>query len=102
MLGWSEKNVGEVKASVDETLILVNRDQRLVKAAIDANKKLSEAQIKRREQRYLLPVACGLFEQHRATKDMSEVPSDEYVASEMERLAGAVILAISEDLLDDE
>jgi hypothetical protein len=32
---------------------------------------------------------------------MARPPSDEYVASELERLAGAVILAISEDLLDD-
>ena len=100
-LGWSEQTVGEVKASSDETLILVNRDQRLLKAAVDNNRKLSEGQIKHRAERYLLPVACGLFEQHRATEGATDIPSDSYVAGEMERLAGAVILAISEDLLDD-
>ena len=99
-LGWAAATVGEVQVSATETLILVNRDQRLLHKAVDANKKLSEAQIKRRVQRYLLPVACGLFEQHHAVKDMPSPPTDEYVEGEMERLAGAVILAISEDLLE--
>ena len=100
-LSWTERNVGEVQVRPDETLILVNRDQRLLRKAIDANKKLSEPAIKRREQRYLLPVACGLFEQYHAAQEMDAPPSEDYVAGEMERLAGAVILAISEDLLED-
>lgn len=99
-LDWTERTVGEVQVSPDETLILVNRDQRLLRQAIDSNKKLSEAAIKRREQRYLLPVACGLFEQHHAAQGMDAPPSEDYVAGEHERVAGAVILAISEDLLE--
>jgi hypothetical protein len=100
-LGWSAATVGVVHTNSDDTTIYVNRDQRLLKKAIDENKKLSEAAIKRREQRYLLPVACALYEQYDAMEGMSSPPSDEYVAGEHERVAGAVILAISEDLLED-
>lgn len=105
--GWerldrTSATVGEVQVSTDETTIYVNRDQRLLKAAIDENKKLSESAIKRREQRYLLPIACALYEQHHAVQEMSSPPpSEQYVAGEHERAAGAVILAISEDLLED-
>lgn len=96
-LGWDAQTVGAVQVSSDETLILINRDQRLLERALDRNKKLSKDQIQTRESRYLFPVACALYEQYEAIKDMKEPPAAEYVAGEMERLAEAVLLVIDQD-----
>jgi hypothetical protein len=93
-LGWDGQTVGIVQVSADETLILINRDQRLLERALDRNKKLTKDQIQTRESRYLLPVACALYEQYEAGNDMKELPTTEYVAGEMERLAEAVLLAV--------
>lgn len=100
-LGWDEETVGEVRVSNDETLILLNRDQILLERALDRNKKLSREQVQNRETRYLFPVACGLFEQHRAAKDMKDPPTAEYVKGELQRLAEAVLLVIDQDSLAD-
>ena len=99
-LGWDAQTVGEVKASSGETLILLNRDQRLLETALDRNKKLNQDQIEARENRYLLPVACALFEQHEAVKDATEAPGDAYVKGEMERRAEAVVLVIDQDAFE--
>jgi hypothetical protein len=96
-LGWTAQTVGEVRAGSDETLILINRDQRLLERALDRNKKLSKDQVQTRESRYLFPVACALYEQYEAVKDMKEPPTTEYVLGEMERLAEAVLLVIDQD-----
>jgi hypothetical protein len=96
-LGWDQRTVGEVKVSSGETLILLNRNQHLLEAALDRNKKLSQEQIEKREDRYLLPVACGLFEQHEAFKKTDQAPGEDYVKGEMERLAEAVLLVIDQD-----
>jgi hypothetical protein len=96
-LGWDAQTVGEVQVRSDETLILLNRDQRLLERALDQNKKLTKEQIQTREGRYLFPVACGLYEQYDATKEMKEPPSSEYVSGELERLAEAVLLVIDQD-----
>jgi len=95
--GWDAQTVGEVQVSSGETLIWLNRDQRRLETALDRNKKLNEEQIKARENRYLLPVACALFEQHEAVKDAKEPPSEEYVKGELERLAEAVLLVIDQE-----
>lgn len=96
-LGWDRRTVGEVKVSSGETLILLNRDLHLLEAAFDRNRKLSQEQIEKREDRYLLPVACGLFEQHEAFKKADQAPGEGYVKGEMERLAEAVLLVIDQD-----
>ena len=96
-LGWNAQTVGEVRVRSDETLILINRDQRLLERALDANKKLSKEQIQTRESRYLFPVACALYEQHEAAKEMKQLPTPEYVAGELERLAEAVLLVIDQE-----
>jgi hypothetical protein len=96
-LGWDGQTVGEVQVRADETLILLNRDQRLLERALDRNKKLTKEQIQAREARYLFPVACALYQQHDAVKDMKEPPTDEYVQGELERLAEAVLLVIDQD-----
>lgn len=96
-LGWDRRTVGEVKVSSGETLILLNRDQHLLETAFDRNRKLSQEQIEKREDRYLLPVACGLFEQHEAFKKADQAPGEGYVKGEMERLAEAVLLVIDQD-----
>lgn len=100
-LGWNAQTVGEVRVRRDETLILINRDQRLLERALDANKKLTKEQIQARESRYLFPVACALYEQHEAAKEMREPPSAEYVRGELERLAEAVLLVIDQDAFSD-
>jgi hypothetical protein len=96
-LGWDAQTVGEVQSRSDETLILLNRDQRLLERALDLNKKLTKEQIQTRESRYLFPVACGLYEQYDAAKDLKDPPSPEYVKAELERLAEAVLLVIDQD-----
>jgi hypothetical protein len=96
-LGWDAQTVGEVQVRSDETLILLNRDQRLLERALDQNKKLTREQIQTRESRYLFPVACGLYEQYDAAKDLKDPPSREYVKGEIERLAEAVLLVIDQD-----
>ncbi len=95
-LGWDSQTVGEVQVRADETLILLNRDQRLLEQALDRNKKLTKEQIQTRESRYLFPVACGLYQQYEAVKDMKEPPAGEYVQGELERLAEAVLLVIDQ------
>jgi hypothetical protein len=101
-LGWDRRTVGEVKVTSGETLILLNRDQHLLETSLDRNKKLSQEQIEKREDRYLLPVACALFEQHEAAKDADPTPGEEYVRGEMERLAEAVLLVIDQDAFADQ
>ena len=96
-LGWDAQTVGVVRVSLDETLILLNRDQRLLERALDHNKKLTKEQIQTRETRYLFPVACSLYQQYDAAKEMKDPPSDEYIKGELERLAEAVLLVIDQD-----
>lgn len=96
-LGWDAQTVGEVQVRSDETLILLNRDQRLLERALDLNKKLTKEQIQTRESRYVFPVACGLYAQYDAAKDQKHPPSPEYVKAELERLAEAVLLVIDQD-----
>jgi len=99
-LGWDERTVGEVQASATETLILVNRAQRLLRRAVDRNRRLSEDAIKTRAARYLLPVACALFDQHRAAAVADRAPDEAYAKGELERVAEAVLLTIDQDALD--
>jgi hypothetical protein len=101
-LGWDRRTVGEVKVTSGETLILLNRDQHLLEASLDRNKKLSQEQIEKRADRYLLPVACALFEQSEAIKNTEPAPDEEYVKGEMERLAEAVLLVIGQDALAEQ
>jgi hypothetical protein len=96
-LGWDRRTVGEVKVTSGETLILLNRDQHLLEASLDRNKRLSQEQVEKRADRYLLPVACALFEQHEAVQRADQAPDEEYVRGEMERLAEAVLLVIDQD-----
>jgi hypothetical protein len=100
-LGWEEQTVGEVRVDAEKTVIMVNRDQRLLRRALDDNKKLASTVIEQRASRYLFPVACGLFEQHRATKERKNTPDAEYVAGELERMAESVLLVIDQDALAD-
>lgn len=96
-LNWDSQSVGTVEVSSGETLILLNRNQRRLEAALDGNRKLNPEQIEKRAERYLLPVACALFEQHEAAKAAADSPTDEYVKGEMERLAEAILLVIDQD-----
>lgn len=99
-LGWDERTVGEVQASATKTVILVNRGQRLLHRAVYRNRRLSEDAIKTRGARYLLPVACALFDQHRVAAAAEHAPNEEYVRAELERVAEAVLLTIDQDALD--
>ncbi len=100
-LSWTARTVGEVRVDSDQTLILLNREQRLLEKALDHNKKLTKEQIQTRAGRYLFPVACALYEQYEAAKEMTDAPSSEYITGELERLAEAVLLVIDQDSLSD-
>jgi hypothetical protein len=99
-LGWTAQTVGEVRVDSDQTLILLNRDQRLLEKALDRNRKLTKEQIHTRASRYLFPVACALYEQYEAVKEMKDPPAAEYVVGELERLAEAVLLVIDQDAFE--
>lgn len=96
-LGWDSRSVGEVRVRSDETLILLNRDQRRLEHALDRNKKLTKEQIETRAGRYLFPVACALYEQYDAAKESKHPPTPEYVKGELERVVEAVLLVIDQD-----
>ena len=72
-----------------------------VMITLQLEQKLTKEQIQTRESRYLFPVACGLYAQFDATKDLENSPSAEYVTGELERLAEAVILVIDQDAFTD-
>jgi hypothetical protein len=97
---FNEKTVGQVNISDTNTDIRVNRHHPLIDRAL-SDKQLSEAQVKRRGNRYLFAIGCGLFRQEYAWREKSgSRPSDEQIQGEQERLAEAVLIAIDENNID--
>lgn len=98
-LDFDERTVGGVNIGADATDILVNRDQRILDKAL-SSRRLSPAEVKVREDRYLFAVACGLYRQEHQTRELDQEPDREYVVQEQERLAEAVLIAIDEKLIE--
>ncbi len=96
---FTERTVGQVNIGAEATDILVNRHQRTLNSALH-KRRLSPTEVKTREDKYLFAVACGLYRQEAATRDLTEQPDSEYVLQEHERLGEAVLLAVDERLID--
>ena len=91
--------MGDVTADDEKTVIFVNRDFALLAKAMGSRNLTSEMIVTRRD-RYLYPVACGLWLQHyeNRTIPVEDRPNDAYLEGEMARLAEAVIVAIDPDV----
>ena len=96
---FTSKTVGDVTADDEKTVIFVNRDFALLAKAMGSRNLTSEMIVTRRD-RYLYPVACGLWLQHyeNQTIAVEDRPDDAYLEGEMARLAEAVIVAIDPDV----
>ena len=92
---YTARTVGHVDEDDEKTIVWVNRHFHTLEDAL-GKKGLSEDAIVTRADRYLYPVACGLWLQHFECQNLTngDQPSDEYLDGEMARLAEAVIVAI--------
>jgi hypothetical protein len=92
---YTARVVGHVDEDDEATIVWVNRNFDTLDDAL-AKKGLSEDAIVTRADRYLFPVACGLWLQHFECQNLTngDRPSDEYLDGEMARLAEAVIVAV--------
>lgn len=96
---FGERSVGRVAEDADSTIIFINRDYRLLVQAL-SGRMLTAEQISTRADRYQYPVACALWLQNHEVQRLAEGarPSEEYLNSELERLAEAVLLASDPDV----
>ena len=96
---FTSKTVGDVTADDEKTVIFVNRDFSLLAKAM-GSRNLTPEMIETRRDRYLYPVACGLWLQHHENQriPVEDRPDDAYLEGEMARLAEAVIVAIDPDV----
>ena len=96
---FTAQKVGIVSVDDEATILFINRDFAALAKSF-SRRGLSEDEIKTRRDRYLYPVACGLWLQHyeNQTMDDDNRPTDEYLDGEMVRLAEAVIVAIDPDV----
>ena len=96
---FTSRTVGAVSADDEKTVIFVNRDFGLLAKAVGSRNATPEM-IDARRDRYLYPVACGLWLQHYENQRITDDnrPDDGYLESEMARLAEAVIAAIDPDV----
>jgi hypothetical protein len=96
---YTARTVGHVDESAENTTVWVNRNFHTLDDAL-GKRGLSEDAIVIRADRYLYPVACGLWLQHFECQNLTngDQPTDEYLDGEMARLAEAVIVAIDPDV----
>lgn len=96
---FTAKTVGTVAEDSTKTILFVNQDFNLLAKAV-GSRNLSEAMMETRRDRYLYPVACGLWLQHHESQRLhhDDQPSDEYREGEMARLAEAVLTAADPDV----
>ena len=96
---FTSKTVGDVTADDEKTIIFVNRDFSLLAKAM-GSRNLTPEMIETRRDRYLYPVACGLWLQYHENQriPVEDRPDDAYLEGEMARLAEAVIVAIDPDV----
>jgi len=94
---FNAQTVGRVDQDDESTIIWVNRDYDLLAKALASN-SLTADQIEVRADRYQFPVACGLWLQHHEVSKMESPPEDDYLRSELHRLAEAVLVAMDPDV----
>jgi hypothetical protein len=97
---FTERSVGRVLEDTTSTTIFVNREYRLLVQALSGKMLTAEA-IDMRADRYQYPVACALWLQNHEVQDLdaSARPSEDYLNTELERLAEAVLLAADPDVM---
>jgi hypothetical protein len=98
--GFTERTVGAVAEADTSTDILINRNYKPLEEALSAA-SLTEAKVKARADRYQFPVACALWLQKHQLNLLSDDtprPSDEWLEAEMQRIAEAVLLAITPEV----
>ena len=96
---FNSQTVGAIATDDESTIIFVNRDFTALARSV-ARRELTEDAVVTRRDRYLYPVACGLWLQHHENqrRQETEKPDDEYLEGEMRRLAEAVIAAIDPEV----
>lgn len=101
-VGHTINDVGYVMEDQDSTTIFVNKDFVSLERSLRGN--LTAEQIETRKERYLLPVACGLWLQEQAVMKADPKPDERYLKEEIVRLAEAVLVTIDPeaDLVRDE
>jgi hypothetical protein len=97
--GFTERTVGSVDITDDAIDIWINQDQKLLAAVLES-RRLTGPELETRKNRYLFPVACGLYKYEYFVKTSGTEASDEYLVAEQERLAEAVLFAIDEKLIE--
>jgi hypothetical protein len=96
-VGFTERTVGAVAETDTSTDIFINRNYKALDEALSAA-GLTEGKVKARADRYQFPVACALWLQKHQLNQLSEDvnrPSEAWLESEMQRIAEAVLLAIT-------
>jgi hypothetical protein len=97
--GFTEFTVGRVAETDASTDIMVNRDYQPLVDSLSGG--LTEAQVKSHRDRYQFPVACALWLQKYQLNQLPENdpgPGESWLDGEMQRMAEAVLLAISPDV----
>jgi hypothetical protein len=97
--GFTERTVGQVAETESSTDIMINRNYKPLDNALSVP-GLTEAQVTSRADRYQFPVACALWlQKHELDRlpDGTPPPSDAWLETEMQRVAEAVLLAITPD-----
>jgi hypothetical protein len=97
--GFTEFTVGRVAETDTSTDILINRNYGPLDEAL-TGPGLTEAQVTTRADRYQFPVACALWLQQHQLDQLPEGPdrpSERWLESEMQRIAEAVLLAMTPD-----
>lgn len=97
--GFTDRTVGKVDITDDSIDIWVNEDQKQL-AVVLRSRRLTGPELETRKNRYLFPVACGLYKREYFIRSSDTDVDDEYLLAEQERLAEAVLFAIDEKLIE--
>lgn len=96
-LGWDREEIGEVKATDEQTDILIHRDAKILVESL-SSRALTEDAMNARAERYLFPVACALWLQYDGVQKADQRPTEDYLKAERLRIAEAVLLASNPDV----
>lgn len=96
---FTERTVGEVAFGQENTDIRVNRHHPLLDQAL-SERRLNRERIDARAERYLFAIACGLFRQGYAERQLADPRNAEEVAAEQERMAEVALIAIDDRMVE--
>lgn len=96
---FTERTIGQVNISAENTDIRVNRHHALIDRML-SDKTLSEDQSKTRGDKYLFAIGCGLFRQEFAYRENGKRPDKDQIEGEQERMAEAVLIAIDDKSIE--